>query len=122
MRPLLFRAATVDLRGLDEETVDDLVFFVPRTFEEVDLLDDLLEEREELRDPLFCAETSNGRSSAKSRPIRAKRFIIELFSLKKMEGIIGEVGIASKECSSVMTRAPATAQLFLGGHFSEIPT
>ena len=48
MRPLLFRTATVDLRGLDEETVDDLVFFVPRTFELVDLLDDLLEEREEL--------------------------------------------------------------------------
>ena len=48
MRPFAFRAAIVDLRGLDEETVDDLVFFVPRTFEEVDLLDDLLEEREEL--------------------------------------------------------------------------
>ena len=46
MRPLAFRVATVDLRGLDEERVDDLVFFVPRTFEELDLLDDLLEECE----------------------------------------------------------------------------
>src|SRR5262245_28700222 len=88
IRPLAFRAATVDLRGLDEETVDDPVFFVPCTFEEVDLLDDLLEEREELRDPPFCAETSTGRNSARTRPTRAKRFIIELFSLKKMEGII----------------------------------
>ncbi|HET6266693.1 MAG TPA: hypothetical protein VFG11_03175 [Acidobacteriota bacterium] len=83
MRPLAFLAATVDLRRLDEETVDDLVFFVPRTFEEVDLLNDLLEEREELRDPPFCAETSNGRSSARISPRRAKRFIIELFSLKR---------------------------------------
>ena len=46
MRPFAFRAATVDLRGFDEETVADLVFFVPRTFEELDLLDDLLEECE----------------------------------------------------------------------------
>ena len=38
MRPLAFRGATVDLRGFDEEMVDDLV----------DLLDDLLEEGEEL--------------------------------------------------------------------------
>src|SRR5262245_12652907 len=82
MRPLAFRAATVDLRGLDEETVDDLVFFVPRTFEEDDLLDDLLEDCEEPRDPPFCAETSNGRSSAKTSPTRAKRFIIELLSRK----------------------------------------
>jgi len=52
-RPLAFRAATVDLRGFDEERVDDLFCFVPRTFEEADLLDDLLEEREELRDPPF---------------------------------------------------------------------
>ena len=86
MRPLAFRGATVDFRGLEEEMVDDLVFFVPRTFEEVDLLDDLLEEREELRDP-FCAETSNGNNSTKTRPRRAKRFIIELFSLKRWKAL-----------------------------------
>src|SRR5262249_17939021 len=79
MRPLAFREATVDFPDLDEETVH-LVFFVPRTFEEGDLLDDLLEEP---RDPPFCAETTNGRSSARTSPIRAKRFIIELFFLKR---------------------------------------
>lgn len=48
IRPLAFLAVTVDLRGVEEETVDDFVFLVPRTFEEMDLLDDLLEDREEL--------------------------------------------------------------------------
>ena len=118
MRPLAFRAATVDLRGSDEIVPDDLVFVVPRTFEEVDLLDDLREGLEELRDPPFCAARSNGRSRARTKPIRAKRFVIELFSLKRWMAFSVRLEFAATECSSVMTAS--AAKLFLHTSLSKI--